>query len=156
MPDDAQSTRDHVDEYRTYAIVISPYAKRGYLGKRHLSTTSVLKTTEELLGLPALSLGDLLATDMADFFTTKPFVAPYTAIHAAPQTASREGARIANLLALTDQSEPDSDAAGNGRVLALARIADITAQHRRDYTPTAYAKRQGDLWAAAVRAVDNG
>jgi YVTN family beta-propeller protein len=156
MPDDAQSTRDHVDEYRTYAIVISPYAKRGYLGKRHLSTTSVLKTTEELLGLPALSLGDLLATDMADFFTTKPLVAPYTAIQAAPQTASREGARIANLLALTDQSEPDSDAAGNGRVLALARIADITAAHRRDYTATAYAKRQGELWAAAVRAVSNG
>ncbi|MBD5634833.1 MAG: hypothetical protein IAI49_10175, partial [Candidatus Eremiobacteraeota bacterium] len=28
MPDDAQSTRDHVDEHRSYAIVVSPYAKR--------------------------------------------------------------------------------------------------------------------------------
>jgi hypothetical protein len=61
-------------------IVVSPYARRGYVGQKHLSTVSVLKTEEELLGLPALSLNDLLATDLADFFTPTPdsasFVAP--------------------------------------------------------------------------------
>ncbi len=91
MPVDTQATRDHVDEYRTYAVVVSPYAKRGYLGTRHLSTTSVLKTEEELLGLPPLSLGDLLATDMSDFFTLKALVTPYAALPVAPQTASRDG-----------------------------------------------------------------
>ncbi len=30
MPDDAQSSRDHVDEYRTYAIVAGPFVKRHY------------------------------------------------------------------------------------------------------------------------------
>ncbi len=77
MPDDAQSTRDHVDAHRSYAIVVSPYAKRHFLGMRHLSTVSVLKTEEELLGLPALSLGDALASDMSDFFTPIPDMTPY-------------------------------------------------------------------------------
>lgn len=79
MPADASTERDHVSDQRAYAVVVSPFAKRGYVGHRHLSTTSVLKTEEELLGLPPLSLGDLLATGMADFFTTQPDFAPYTA-----------------------------------------------------------------------------
>jgi hypothetical protein len=77
LPDDARTTRDHVDVNRSYAIVVSPYARRGYLGMTHLSTASVLKTTEEVLGLPALSLGDALASDMSDFFTPLPDLTPY-------------------------------------------------------------------------------
>jgi DNA-binding beta-propeller fold protein YncE len=77
MPADAQSRRDHVNGRRTYAVVVSPFAKRHYIGMRHLSTVSVLKTEEELLGLPALSLGDELATDMSDFFTRVPDRTPY-------------------------------------------------------------------------------
>lgn len=67
------------DVYRTGALVVSPYAKRGYVGMRHLSTVSVLKTSEQILGLGTLALGDLLATDMSDFFTARPRLAPYTA-----------------------------------------------------------------------------
>ena len=88
MPSDAASTRDHVEEHRSYAVVVSPYAKRHYIGMRHLSTVSALKTEEELLGLPALSLGDALATDMSDFFTPAPDFTPYVHSDAAPQTAS--------------------------------------------------------------------
>ena len=80
MPADAESTRDHVDEHRSYAIVVSPYAKRHYLGTRHVSTASVLKTEEEILGLPALSLGDALATDMSDYFTPVVDLTPYAAV----------------------------------------------------------------------------
>jgi hypothetical protein len=79
MPADAGTQRDHVNEQRSYALVISPYAKHGFVGHRHLSTVSVLKTEEELLGLPPLSLGDLLASDMSDFFTDRPNFTPYTA-----------------------------------------------------------------------------
>ncbi|MGH7683907.1 MAG: bifunctional YncE family protein/alkaline phosphatase family protein, partial [Vulcanimicrobiaceae bacterium] len=76
---DTQSQRDHVSVQRSFAILVSPYAKRGYVGHRHLATASVLKTEEELLGIPPLALLDLLATDMADFFTARPSFAPYTA-----------------------------------------------------------------------------
>jgi DNA-binding beta-propeller fold protein YncE len=153
-PDDAQSSRDHVNEHRTYAIVVSPYAKRHFVGKTHLSTVSILKTEEELLGLPALSLGDLLATDMADFFTTSAAdAAPYNAIPVATQTASAEGRRIAALLEYTDQGGPDADARRSARLIALSRQADRLATERRAMSASNYAAAQQMLYAAALRAV---
>jgi DNA-binding beta-propeller fold protein YncE len=91
-PVDALGGRDHVDAYRTYALVVSPWAKPGYAGLRHLSSVSVLKTAEELLGLHPLSLGDLLASDMSDFFATRPRLAPYAAAAGlAPSTEKPPG-----------------------------------------------------------------
>jgi hypothetical protein len=150
MPDDAQSSRDHVDEYRTYAIVAGPYVKRHYVGMRHLSTVSVLKTTEQILGLETLALGDLLATDMSDFFTAKGGDgAPYDAIAVPVQTASAEGTRIASLLAQTDQSRPDADTARGGRIVDLSRQADALARQRFAMKPETYRRMQAALYAAA-------
>ncbi len=153
MPDDAQSTRDHVNEHRSYAIVVSPYAKRGYLGTKHLSTVSVLKTEEELLGLPALALGDALATDMSDFFTEVPDATPFAAIKVPTQTASLEGGRIAALLALTDQSAPDADGERAARIVDLSRRADSLAQRRAQLTFTDYAREQAKLLSEARASV---
>jgi DNA-binding beta-propeller fold protein YncE len=153
MPDDAQSSRDHVDEYRTYAIVVSPYAKRRYAGRRHLSTVSVLKTSEQLLGLGALSLGDLLATDMSDFFTTQPDPRPYTAIPVPTQTASAEGNRIAALMERLDQSSADADTARGARLVDLSRRADALAGQRFAMAPAAHARRQAALYARARSVV---
>jgi hypothetical protein len=91
LPDDAQNSPDHIDAYRTYALVISPYAKRHYIGMRHLSTVSVLKTAEEILRVPPVSLGDLLATDMSDFFTPRVDSRPFAAL-AVPDQTTRVGA----------------------------------------------------------------
>jgi hypothetical protein len=44
---------------------------------RHISTAGVLKTEEEILGLPPLALGDALATDLSDFFVPKADPAPF-------------------------------------------------------------------------------
>jgi DNA-binding beta-propeller fold protein YncE len=79
LADDTQGSRDHVDADRRYALVVSPYAKGHFVGMRHLSTVSVLKTAEQILALPPLGLGDLLATDMNDFFTSEPILRPFTA-----------------------------------------------------------------------------
>lgn len=89
VPADAAGP-DHVDVNRTYALVISPYAKRHYVGLRHTSTASVLKTIDGIFELPPLSLGDLLATDLSDFFTTVPDPQPYDA---APAAAALAGGR---------------------------------------------------------------
>jgi hypothetical protein len=86
MPADALASRDHINVDRSFALVVSPFAKHRYIGTKHLSTASVLKTEEELLGLPALSLGDALASDMRDFFTPIPDAAPYQHIDAGPQS----------------------------------------------------------------------
>ena len=76
-PDGPRTSGDPSSRYRSYAIVVSPFAKRGYVGRVHLSTASLLKTEEELLGLPPLETDDLLATDMADFFTGKADPSPF-------------------------------------------------------------------------------
>jgi YVTN family beta-propeller protein len=153
-PDDAQSSRDHVDEYRTYAIVVGPSVKRHYLGLHHLSTVSILKTTEQLLGLGTLSLGDLLATDMSDFFTpTGGDAAPYDAIPVPTQTASAEGNRIAALLAQTDQSAPDADTARGARLVDLSRRADRLAGQRYGMKPDVYRRMQAALYERALDVV---
>ncbi len=152
-PDDAQSSRDHISEHRTYAVVVSPYARRHYTGNAHLSTVSILKTEEELLGLPPLSLGDLLATDMSGFFTGTPDPAPFTAIPVPTQTASTEGRRIAALLASTDQSGPDADVERSARIVDLSRRADILAAHRSGMDPQEYASRQRALYQKALAAL---
>lgn len=152
-PDDAQSSRDHVNEHRAYAVVVSPYAKRRYTGDEHLSTVSILKTEEELLGLPPLSLGDLLATDMSPFFTATPDTTPFSAIPVPTQTASVEGRRIAGLLARTDQSGPDADVERSARIIDLSRRADALAARRASLSPQVYAAKQRALYDAALHAL---
>jgi YVTN family beta-propeller protein len=84
VPDGSQGTNDHVDGLRTYALVVSPLAKRGYVGDEHLGAAGVLKTEEEIFGLPPLSLNDLLTSDMAAFFTDAPAPQPYQAVPSSP------------------------------------------------------------------------
>ena len=153
MPDDAQSSRDHVSEHRSYAVVVSPYARRHYLGRNHLSTVSILKTEEELLGLPPLSLGELLATDMSDFFTETADLHPFVKLPVPAQTASVEGERIADLLLRTDQSGPDADVHRSAELIALSRQADRLAAARTITDPAMYAREQNELYAAALRVV---
>ncbi len=153
LPDDAQSTRDHINEHRSYAIVVSPYSKRHYIGRAHVSTVSVLKTEEELLGLPALSLGDALATDLADLFTGAADATPYLHVDAPTQTASIEGARIAALLQRTDQSGPDADSDRTARVIELARVADRLTAERGRLPSVTYERDQRELYARACAVV---
>jgi DNA-binding beta-propeller fold protein YncE len=76
-PVGSQDSNDHVNPLRTYALVVSPSARRSYVGATHLSQASVLKTEEEIFGLPPLTINDLLASDMASFFTDAPVPEPY-------------------------------------------------------------------------------
>jgi hypothetical protein len=152
-PDDAQSTRDHVSEHRTYAIVISPYVKHHYVSLQHLSTVSVLKTEEELLGLPALSLGDTLATDMRDLFTGRPNFTPFVHRDAAPQQASAHESRILALLARTDQSAPDADAARGAALADLARDEEVLERRRGSMGAAAYAAAQQSLYEQALGVI---
>lgn len=71
---------DRVNQARSFAIVVSPLAKPHFVGHLHVSTASVLKTEEEIFGLPPLSLADLLASDMAEFFGQVPYPSVYQAI----------------------------------------------------------------------------
>ena len=80
VEDDAQNGVDHVDGHRTTAFVVSPYARRGHIDSTFYSHQSMLKTIELILGLPTMSLFDLIAHDMRHSFTDKPDLTPYTAV----------------------------------------------------------------------------
>lgn len=78
--DDAQGGVDHVDAHRSILMVISPYAKKDYIGHTHYSFGSIFKTFWHILGLPYLNQYDAGATDLYDLFETKPDLTPYNAI----------------------------------------------------------------------------
>jgi YVTN family beta-propeller protein len=80
VEDDAQNGVDHVDGHRTVALAISPYTRRGSIDSTFYAHQSILKTIELILGLPTLSLFDLIATDMRASFQDTPSLAGYTAL----------------------------------------------------------------------------
>ncbi len=83
VEDDAQDAVDHIDGHRTVALVASPYARRGIVDSTFYSQPSMVKTVELMLGLPALSMFDLVATDMRASFIAEgatPDPTPYTAL----------------------------------------------------------------------------
>ncbi|HKN64863.1 MAG TPA: alkaline phosphatase family protein, partial [Gemmatimonadaceae bacterium] len=83
IEDDAQNGVDHVDGHRTTAFAISPFVRRGSIDHTFYNQPSVLKTIELMLGLPSLSLFDLVATDMRASFIEpgqQPTYTPFSAV----------------------------------------------------------------------------
>lgn len=77
VEDDAQNGVDHVDGHRTVALAVSPYTRRGHIDSTFYSQQSMLKTMELMLGLPALSLFDMIANEMRASFTNEADLTPY-------------------------------------------------------------------------------
>ncbi len=78
--DDAQNGVDHIDAHRSILMLISPWVKRNYVSHVHYSFGSIFKTYWNILGLPYLNQYDAAASDLADFFTSKPDYTPYNAL----------------------------------------------------------------------------
>src|SRR5262249_57708524 len=68
VEDDAQNGADHVDAHRSIALIAGPYVRRRAVVSTPYTTVSLLRTMEEVLGLPPLGLNDGLADPMADVF----------------------------------------------------------------------------------------
>ncbi|MGE5102822.1 MAG: hypothetical protein ACM3SX_22785, partial [Deltaproteobacteria bacterium] len=78
VEDDAQDGVDHVDGHRTVALAISPYTRRGSVDSTFYSQPSMVKTIELMLGLPSMSIFDLVATDMRASFIDPDAKADFT------------------------------------------------------------------------------
>jgi hypothetical protein len=78
--DDPQAGLDHVDGHRTVALVISPYTKRGDVISTYYSQINMIRTMENILGIPPMNQFDLAAEPMTDCFTGMPNFAPYEAL----------------------------------------------------------------------------
>ncbi len=80
IEDDPQAGWDHVSGYRTTAYCISPYTKRGEIVSTQYNTTSLIRTIEQILGLPPMNQFDATATPMFDCFTDQPDFQPFTSV----------------------------------------------------------------------------
>ncbi|KUM98694.1 hypothetical protein AQI88_01770 [Streptomyces cellostaticus] len=78
LEDDSQNGVDHVDGHRNPTLVISPYAARGKVVHSYYSQLNVLRTIEQILGLPPMNQQDMAAEPMYDAFTDRPDFTPYT------------------------------------------------------------------------------
>lgn len=80
IEDDPQAGWDHVSGYRTVALCASPYAKRGAIVSTQYNTTSVIRTMEQILGIPPMNVFDASAEPMFDCFKDEPDTSPYKAL----------------------------------------------------------------------------
>jgi YVTN family beta-propeller protein len=79
IEDDSQDGLDHVDGHRSLAYFISAYSKPGVYSMIY-NQPSVIRTIEQVLGLPPMNQFDLIATPVTEVFGTEPDLTPYTAL----------------------------------------------------------------------------
>jgi YVTN family beta-propeller protein len=77
VEDDSQSGWDHVSAYRTVAMVISPYSRLKKTIHTYYTQPSMVRSIEQILGLPPMNIQDAIANTMADCFGNKPDKTPY-------------------------------------------------------------------------------
>src|SRR6185503_4257058 len=89
-------------------VVISPYAKHGYVSHVNTSYPSLFRTFELLLGVPPMNRYDALAPALFDVFTSKPNEAPFDAIERKiPETLNTQSAPGSAYSAMMDFRGPD-------------------------------------------------
>jgi YVTN family beta-propeller protein len=80
LEDDAQNGPDHVDAHRSVLLVASPYAKSGMVDSTLYTTSSVVRSIGQLLGLPPLSQYDSAAAPLWNAFSNRAIATPYAAL----------------------------------------------------------------------------
>ncbi|MEI6087529.1 MAG: alkaline phosphatase family protein [Bacteroidota bacterium] len=77
--DDSQGGWDHISSYRTVGLVISPYSNGKLIGTNY-NQTSMLRTIEQILGLPPMNIIDASARLMTDCFQNEKNNKKYTSL----------------------------------------------------------------------------
>jgi hypothetical protein len=136
--------------------VASPWAKRQAVVHTIGSTVSIPKTIEEILNLPAMSYGDLLANDLLDYFTTTPDYTPFDPVAptaAASARVPREVARVWALAARLDTATYDVQTKQIGQLTNYYFKALALSKRKSSMSARTYAAKQNGIFAAAKRLV---
>ena len=80
IEDDAQYGMDHVDGHRTVYFAISPYTRRNYVDHELCNTVSMIRSIELMLGLSPMNRFDALTPPIADCFTDRLNLSPYSTV----------------------------------------------------------------------------
>jgi len=75
--DDSQNGWDHVSAYRTVGLVLSPYSRLKKTNHTYYTQPSMIRTIEQILGLPPMNIQDAIANPMTDCFTMEKNLTPY-------------------------------------------------------------------------------
>jgi phosphoesterase family protein len=102
--DDSQSGWDHISSYRTTCQVISPYSVIGKTVHTNYNQTSMVRTIEQILGIPPMNVIDATALPMFDCFGNKK--QPY------------DYQLIANNIPLNEMNKPVAQLKGKARYYA--------------------------------------
>ncbi|HCU20259.1 MAG: hypothetical protein A2X05_10895 [Bacteroidetes bacterium GWE2_41_25] len=80
LEDDSQAGWDHVSPYRTVGLVLSPYSRLKSVSHTYYTQPSMIRTIEQILGLPPMNIQDAIANPMTGCFTEEPDLSPYIAV----------------------------------------------------------------------------
>jgi YVTN family beta-propeller protein len=75
--DDSQDGWDHVSAYRTVGLVLSPYSRFKNTNHTYYAQPSMIRTIEQILGLPPMNIQDAIANPMTDCFSLEKDLTPY-------------------------------------------------------------------------------
>ncbi len=75
--DDSQAGWDHVSAYRTVGMVVSPYTRTGAVIHTNYNQPSMVRTIEQILGIPPMNVMDATAMPMFDCFAQQADYTPY-------------------------------------------------------------------------------
>ena len=70
--DDSQAGWDHVSAYRTTGFVVSPYSRLQKTVSTNYNQVCMVRSIEQILGLPPMNIMDATALPMFDCFINKP------------------------------------------------------------------------------------
>jgi len=103
--DDSQTGWDHVSAYRTTGFVISPYSRQQKTVHTNYNQTCMVRTIEQILGIPPMNVMDATALPMFDCFTAKADKMPYV--------------KLKNLTPLTEMNKSTAQLTGLAKKYAL-------------------------------------
>lgn len=78
--DDSQAGWDHVSAYRTVGLVASPYSRLHKTVHTNYNQVSMVRTIEQILGLPPMNVQDATAMPMFDCFSAQKNMSPYASV----------------------------------------------------------------------------
>ena len=147
VEDDSQGGWDHVSAYRTVALVISPYSRLKKTVSTWYTQPSMVRTIEQVLGLPPMNIQDAIANPMTDCFTSTPDKTPYKALPSFipidemnPQLSSLKGKALHYA---RKSMLPEFDGVDSGNDDLLNRILWFAEKGNAPY-PAKYAGAAGD------------
>ncbi len=80
IEDDAQDGPDHMDAHRSIAFIAGPYVKQGAVVSHRYDTVDLIRTMEDIMGIPPMGLTDAQAEPMTDVFDLSQSTWTYDAI----------------------------------------------------------------------------